>query len=85
MTLSIRHPKADRLARELAARTGKSITAVVMEALADYAVKAPPSTTEEKRRGMQELFREWDQLPVVDPRSAQEIMDDFYDEDGLPK
>ena len=26
-----------------------------------------------------------DALPVVDPRSAKEIMDDFYDENGLPK
>jgi antitoxin VapB len=35
MALHIRDPEADRLARELAARTGQPITRVVVEALRD--------------------------------------------------
>ncbi len=85
MTLSIRDPDTDQLARDLAERTGKSITAIVKEALIDYAAKAPASTYEERMASFRELTQEWDKLPVVDPRSAKEIMDDLYDEDGLPK
>ncbi len=33
MALNIKHPEADRLARELAARTGETITQAVLNAL----------------------------------------------------
>ena len=36
MTLSIRNPAVEQRARQMAARTGKSITAVVDEALCEY-------------------------------------------------
>ena len=85
MTLSIRDPETDQMAREAAQRTGKSITMVVKEALADSLARAPASTAEEKMRAMNQYLAELDALPILDPRSAKEIMDDFYDEDGLPK
>lgn len=85
MTLSIRDPDTDRLARELARRTGKPITTVVKEALNDYAARAPESEAEERIRGIYELLKELDKAPIRDHRSAREIMDDLYDENGLPK
>lgn len=85
MTLSIRNPKTERLARELSERTGKSITAVVDEALSDYAMRTPPTTLEERHKRMEQLFEEWNRLPIRDARSAKEIIDDLYDENGLPK
>lgn len=85
MTLSIRDPETDHLARSLSKRLGKSITAVVREALDDYAIKAPRTTYDERLAAMEVLYRRWDAMPVVDPRSAKEIMDDLYDDHGLPK
>jgi antitoxin VapB len=38
MALSIKHPEADRLARELATRTGESITEAIMLPLSDCVV-----------------------------------------------
>lgn len=85
MTLSIRDVQTDRLARDLAKRTGKPITTVVKEALSDYAAKAPISDAEERIRGIHELLAKLDKAPIKDHRSAKEIMDDLYDENGLPK
>ena len=85
MTLSIRDPETDRLARDLAKRTGKPITTVVRDALADYAAKTPASTQEERKRSIEELLAEFDALPVIDPRLSREIINDLYDENGLPK
>ncbi|CAN5165217.1 hypothetical protein BH11PSE2_BH11PSE2_08110 [soil metagenome] len=39
MTLSIRHPRADQLARAVAGATGKPITDVIVEALELYAAR----------------------------------------------
>lgn len=84
MTLSIRDPETDRLARDLARRTGKPITTVVKEALHDYAARTP-SDAEERYKSVMELLEELDKAPILDHRSAKEIMDDLYDEHGLPK
>ncbi len=85
MTLSIRDPDANKMAREAAQRTGKTITLVVKEALADYLAKAPPHSREEKLRAMDRYLAELDALPILDPRSSRELLDDLYDEHGLPK
>jgi antitoxin VapB len=45
MVLHIRDPEADRLARELAARTGQPITRVVVEALRDRLKREQGRTT----------------------------------------
>ena len=86
MTLSIRDPEADRLARELAKRTGRPITTVVRDALAEYAAKAPVSTQEVRMRELMALLAEFDAIPrSPDPRSSRELINDLYDENGLPK
>ncbi|MEZ5935886.1 MAG: type II toxin-antitoxin system VapB family antitoxin [Alphaproteobacteria bacterium] len=83
MALNIKHPDADRLARELVRRRKRSITDVVLEALEAalakerQAVRAPGVA--------RELFSIGDRyatLPTLDERSDDEILG--YDEHGLP-
>jgi len=84
MTLHIRHPEADRLARRLSATTGKPLTQVVIEALRGRLER------EERRRGFPRLkdqlmaiSRRAAALPRRTGRSAEEILG--YDERGLPR
>jgi antitoxin VapB len=84
MALSIKHPEAGRLARELAAATGESLTEAVVNALGERLMR---------QRGTSRMSRVRDELraipercaryPVLDPRTADEILG--YDEHGLPR
>ena len=85
MTLSIRNPAVEQRARQMAARTGKSITAVVDEALCEYEARRGVDDKTRRFQEIEAILAELDKLPIIDTRSAKEIMDDFYDEDGLPK
>ena len=85
MTLSIRNQNAERRARDIARRTGKSITTVIAEALVEYEARHAADDKAERFRRLENLVAEIARMPVKDPRSAKEIMDDLYDEDGLPK
>jgi antitoxin VapB len=86
MTLSIRDPETDQLARELARRYGKPITEVVKTALQDLAAKPTPAelTKDERMKKVREILARIDAMPIVDGRSSKEIMDELYDENGLP-
>jgi antitoxin VapB len=84
MVLHIRDPEADRLARELAARTGQPLTRVVVEALRDRLNR------ERRRTAFPRLKDEimaisWRAaaLPRRTGRTADEILG--YDERGLPR
>ncbi len=83
MALNIKHPEADRLARELAARTGETITQTVLMALRERlkreGAKSPLSLKDE----IMEISRRCAALPELDRRSADEIIG--YDEYGLPR
>lgn len=82
MVLSIKNNEADRLARELAALTGESMTDAIIRALREQIDR------ERSRRGpgvyekLMQLAAEIDSLPVLDPRTPDEIIG--YDENGLP-
>ncbi len=84
MALNIKDPETDRLARQLAELTDENITDAVKAALRDRLER------EQRRRGKKidwKLLREKQdevaQLPVVDRRNADELLD--YDEWGLPR
>ena len=82
MVLSIKDPEADRLARQLARMTGKSITEAVKAALRNRLEH------EQRRRGkhidrarIAKIVADIGALPVVDERSPDELIgyDDFGD------
>ena len=83
MALSIKDPETDRLARELAAATGESITDAIRNALRDrlrrQQDRAVPSVAAQVRRVQERIAR----LPLLDPRTADEIVG--YGDDGAPR
>lgn len=84
MALSIKHPEADRLARELAKSTGEGLTEAVIKALRERLARERPRTS--RRRLSEELRTIGERcaaLPVIDDRTPDEILD--YDERGLPR
>jgi antitoxin VapB len=85
MTISIKDPEADKLARKVAKYTGSTITHAVIEALREKLAR------EERRCGhnkesiveeVMEIARRSATLPVYDNRSEDEILG--YDENGIP-
>ncbi len=83
MPLSIKSPEADRLARELAATTGESITVAVTLAMRERLARE-----QHKRQDKAALLADvraiadhCAALPVLDTRSEDEILG--YDESGV--
>jgi antitoxin VapB len=84
MTLHIRHPEADRLARQLAEATGKPLTEVVIEALRDRWLREQKRASFPRMRDeIMAISRRVRALPRRTGRSADEILG--YDERGLPR
>jgi antitoxin VapB len=84
MALSIKHPEADRLARELADATGESLTEAILQALRERLVreqgKRRPTRLRDEIRAIRQRCAA---LSVRDLRSADEILG--YSEQGLPR
>ena len=84
MALSLKDPEADRLVREITARTGETLTGAIVVALRERLarLKAKP-----RRRSliedMRDIARRVAALPLLDHRSDEEILG--YDKDGLPQ
>lgn len=83
MALSIKHPEADRLARELAARTGETLTEAVVVALRERLARTSGrNSAGSVREELAAIRRRCAALPVLDRRTPEEILG--YDERGLP-
>jgi antitoxin VapB len=84
MALSLKDPEADRLAREVAERTGETLTGAIVvalrERLARLRRKPKRSALVEELREIGERFAA---LPVLDNSTEDEILG--YDEDGIPR
>ena len=84
MALSLKDPKTDRLARQVAKLTGETLTDAVRTALAERLERERlkrghrPANHEEIRA----LVQQFASLPVLDDRTDDEIIG--YDENGLP-
>ncbi|HPX37719.1 MAG TPA: type II toxin-antitoxin system VapB family antitoxin [Mycobacterium sp.] len=83
MALSIKDPEADRLARELAARTGETLTEAIVVALRERLARETGRTAAVPLGDeLAAIRRRCASLPVLDTRCAEHILG--YDESGLP-
>jgi antitoxin VapB len=84
MALSLKDPEVDRLAREVAARTGETLTTAVAVALRERLARLKGRRRRRPlREELREIARRCATLPTLDNRSADEIVG--YDERGLPR
>ncbi len=84
MALSIKHPEADRLARQLASATGESLTDAVLNSLRERLRREQGRQRAPRLRDELRAIRErCAKLPVYDGRTPDEILG--YDDAGLPK
>jgi antitoxin VapB len=84
MAISIKNIEAERLAREIVAKTGESLTTAIRTALEERLERLK----QQKRSHilssqLQDILRRVDQLPILDSRSPEEILG--YDDHGLPR
>lgn len=81
MALRIDSPKADSLARELANRTGESITQALIIALRERLEREQSRAQRPLAEAILRIGAECAALPVLDGRTPEEIMG--YGVDGL--
>ena len=76
MTVLIKDEEADRMIRQLAERTGETITDAVKNAVCEKLQRTPLTEREieERKRRLYELLARFDAMPTVDHRSADEIL-----------
>jgi antitoxin VapB len=84
MALSIKDPLTERLARELARKTGESIMTATRRALEERLHKVASRPRQKLMlEELAEIRGRWAAMRQIDRRSANEILD--YDENGLPR
>ena len=85
MALSLKDPEADRLAREIAERTGETLTGAIVVALRERLarLRTRPSRKQALVDELREIGRRCSALPVLDDSSEDEILG--FDADGLPR
>jgi antitoxin VapB len=84
MALSIKDPTTERLARDLARKTGENITTATRRALEER-LRRISSLPRQRLMldSLAEIRRRWTAMRRIDTRDADEILD--YDDDGLPR
>lgn len=88
MTIMIDNEATEQAAQRLAELTGQTITRAVDQAIQEKLAQLEElkqQDWEARWKRVEALQAELAKLPVLDPRTPQEICDDLYDEDGLPK
>jgi antitoxin VapB len=84
MALSIKNADTEQLARQVAEATGESITEAIQKSLEERMARLQKLRSQHLvREQVDEILRRVDALPVLDPRSPDEIIG--YDEKGLPR
>jgi antitoxin VapB len=76
MTVLIKDEEADRMIRQLAERTGETITDAVKGAVSEKLARTPLSEVEisQRRAKLEAILAKFDAMPTVDHRSADEII-----------
>jgi antitoxin VapB len=84
MPLSIRNPKAEKLARELAAESGETITEAITHALEERLERLRGrSSAADLMEDLLKISKRCSTIPDQDRRSADEILG--YDSIGVPR
>lgn len=84
MALNIRNPETERLAGEVARRTGETKTEAVTKALRERLARLRRGHSKGRLADELEAIAEHcASLPVLDTRTADEILE--YDDRGLPR
>lgn len=84
MALSLKDPEADRLAREVAGRTGETLTRAVVVALRERLARLRGRRRRKPlREELRDIGRRCAALPTLDNRPADRILG--YDKRGLPR
>ena len=84
MALSIRNPKAEKLARELAAESGETITQTIIQALEEKLERhRGRSTATNLKEEIVKISRRCSAIPDQDRRAPDEILG--YDAIGVPR
>ena len=86
MTMNIKNPETVRLARELAKRTGESLTVAVTVALRERLERQESAGRPESRMEWLKRITAITAPLMNDGRTSKELFDELYDEKtGLPK
>ena len=84
MAISLKDPEADRLARELAERTGETLTEAITVAIRERLARLRGQRRRRPlREELAEIGRRCAALPTIDDRPADDILG--YDDRGLPR
>jgi antitoxin VapB len=84
MAISIRNPKAEELAREVAAESGENLTQAIIHALEERLVRLKGrKTTEDLAEEIMKISERCTALPQLDDRTPEEILG--YDNKGVPE
>ena len=84
MPINIKNMETERLAREVAAKTGESLTEAIQKALEQRLERLKQQGKSQILKSqLDDILRRVDQLPVLDSRTPDEILG--YDEHGLPR
>lgn len=84
MAISIKSIETEHLAREIAAKTGESLTGAIQKALEERLDRLKNNRRSHAlETQLDDILRRVDEMPDLDSRSPDEIVG--YDEDGLPR
>jgi antitoxin VapB len=87
MALHLNNPRTDKLARELARETGETLTEAVNAALQERLDRVSGKKAEDKEKFVADLLRIAKGAKGLrrQKKTSRELIDELYDEDGLPR
>lgn len=81
MTLSIKNPQAEKLAKEIAVESGENLTQAIIHALEERLQRLRrKSTIKELEQEIMNISKRCSNIPDLDPRTPDEILG--YDQTG---
>jgi hypothetical protein len=82
LSMNIRSAKVDELVQRLARLTGEDVETALARAIEERLSRVVSPIPADRKAAMDSFFERVSRLHVLDPRSADEIVD--YDRFGLP-